>query len=146
MHTLKRFCCPIQNNFKLISDSHWEPFFTVISDHFPVSFLTLYLGVICAIFLITTLLHPHDFTCLLNGFSYLFCLPSAYVLLYIYSIINIIDSSWGKKNMSLIFNLCFFSFHSLKMNSEKSKYTYHLTHLSIIHNILTTLYTRSDSN
>lgn len=71
-------------------------FFTVISDHFPVSFLTLYLGVMCAIFLITTLLHPYDFTCLLNGLSYLFCLPSAYVLLYIYSIINIIDSSWGK--------------------------------------------------
>lgn len=95
MHTLKRFFV----RYRAISEyqTHFESlFFTVISDNLPVSFLTLYLGVMCAIFLITTLLHPYDFTCLLNGLSYLFCLPSAYVLLYIYSIINIIDSSWGK--------------------------------------------------
>uniref|UniRef100_K1QY68 Ankyrin repeat and SAM domain-containing protein 1A n=1 Tax=Magallana gigas TaxID=29159 RepID=K1QY68_MAGGI len=67
----------------------------VISSHFPVSFVTLYLGIMCAIFLITTLLHPYDFTCLLNGFTYLLCLPSGYFVLNIYSIVNITDSSWG---------------------------------------------------
>lgn len=27
MHTLKRFCCQIQSNFRMISDSHGESFF-----------------------------------------------------------------------------------------------------------------------
>lgn len=70
-------------------------FVTAISEDFPVSFVTLYLGLLIAIFLVTGMLHPSDFKCLLNGIVYLLCLPSGYLVLNIYSVVNITDRSWG---------------------------------------------------
>ncbi|XP_061191089.1 uncharacterized protein LOC133199272 [Saccostrea echinata] len=68
-----------------------------ISDDFPVSFVTLYLGLLIAIFLVTGAFHPSEFTCLLNGITYLLCLPSGYLVLNIYSVVNITDRSWGTR-------------------------------------------------
>ncbi|XP_048748701.2 uncharacterized protein LOC125660927 isoform X3 [Ostrea edulis] len=68
-----------------------------ISEDFPVSFVTLYLGLLIAIFLVTGMLHPSDFKCLLNGIVYLLCLPSGYLVLNIYSVVNITDRSWGTR-------------------------------------------------
>nr|XP_034320179.1 uncharacterized protein LOC105341274 isoform X1 [Crassostrea gigas]XP_034320180.1 uncharacterized protein LOC105341274 isoform X1 [Crassostrea gigas] len=95
----------------------------VISSHFPVSFVTLYLGIMCAIFVITTLLHPYDFTCLLNGFTYLLCLPSGYFVLNIYSIVNITDSSWGTREEK-------------KHNSVKPQWTWYKSLLKVIKQVL----------
>ena len=72
-------------------------FFSAISDYFPISFVTLYLGLLIAIFIVTGMLHPSEFKCLLNGIIYLLCLPSGYLVLNIYSIVNITDRSWGKE-------------------------------------------------
>ncbi|XP_078327748.1 uncharacterized protein LOC111112966 isoform X4 [Crassostrea virginica] len=68
-----------------------------ISDDFPISFVTLYLGLLVAIFIVTGMLHPSEFKCLLNGITYLLCLPSGYLVLNIYSIVNITDRSWGTR-------------------------------------------------
>nr|XP_022306572.1 uncharacterized protein LOC111112966 isoform X3 [Crassostrea virginica] len=68
-----------------------------ISDDFPISFVTLYLGLLVAIFIVTGMLHPSEFKCLLNGIIYLLCLPSGYLVLNIYSIVNITDRSWGTR-------------------------------------------------
>ncbi|EDO41482.1 predicted protein, partial [Nematostella vectensis] len=59
----------------------------------PASVSTLYLG---GIFVLAALLHPKEAYCLLNGIFYLLCLPSGYLLLTVYSIVNITDRSWGK--------------------------------------------------
>ena len=58
--------------------------------------MTLSLGLLVAIFIVTGMLHPSEFKCLLNGITYLLCLPSGYLVLNIYSIVNITDRSWGK--------------------------------------------------
>ena len=67
-----------------------------ISIDLPVSITTLYFSFLVAFFLLAGLLHPREFYCLLHGIWYLLCLPSGYLILTIYSICNITDSSWGK--------------------------------------------------
>lgn len=62
----------------------------------PAGLSTLYLAGLVGIFVITALLHPKEWLCLVNGLWYLLCLPSGYLLLTIYSICNLTDRSWGK--------------------------------------------------
>ncbi|KAL3887058.1 hypothetical protein ACJMK2_027014 [Sinanodonta woodiana] len=76
-----------------------------ISDDFPLSTTSLYLGIVIAIFTVTGLLHFNELFYLLHGIWYLLCLPSGYLLLTIYSICNITDRSWGtreEKDMSVV--------------------------------------------
>ncbi|XP_066293420.1 uncharacterized protein [Branchiostoma lanceolatum] len=63
----------------------------------PVPVSTIYFLTIIAIFIVTALLHPTEFFCLIHGIWYLFCLPSGYLLLTIYSICNLNDRSWGTR-------------------------------------------------
>ncbi|PVD35424.1 hypothetical protein C0Q70_02386 [Pomacea canaliculata] len=67
-----------------------------ISIDIPVSVATLYFGGLVAIFLLASFLHPREAYCLVHGVWYLLCLPSGYLVLTIYSICNITDSSWGE--------------------------------------------------
>ncbi|XP_062605964.1 chitin synthase chs-2-like [Saccostrea cucullata] len=68
-----------------------------ISDDVPVSVVTLYLGLLIAIFLVSGAFHPTEIACLLHGFTYLLCLPSGYLVLNIYSVVNITDRSWENR-------------------------------------------------
>lgn len=70
---------------------------SAISIDFPVSTTTLYLGGLIGIFFVTALLHTREFLCLVHGVWYLLCLPSAYLVLIIYSVCNITDRSWGTR-------------------------------------------------
>ncbi|XP_031575148.1 uncharacterized protein LOC116308782 isoform X2 [Actinia tenebrosa] len=63
----------------------------------PAGISTLYLGGLVAIFLIAAMLHPKEALCLLNGIWYLLCLPSGYLLLTVYSVVNMTDRSWGTR-------------------------------------------------
>jgi len=53
-----------------------------------------------AVFLIAGLLHPREIYCLMAGFIYFLCLPSAFVLLNIYSICNLNNVSWGTRELA----------------------------------------------
>ncbi|XP_059154827.1 uncharacterized protein LOC131940217 [Physella acuta] len=68
-----------------------------ISDNVEVSVTTAYLLFLIGIFLLGGLLHPREVYCLLHGVWYLLCLPSAYLILIIYSVCNLTDSSWGTR-------------------------------------------------
>lgn len=87
-----------------------------LGERLPVAVSSLYLGGLISIFILAALLHLTEAYCLIHGIWYLFCLPSGYLLLIIYSICNITDRSWGKYvgcyyyyfNLYLFFNLFFF--------------------------------------
>ncbi|XP_076451581.1 uncharacterized protein LOC143287463 isoform X2 [Babylonia areolata] len=68
-----------------------------ISVDLPVSMTTLYFAGLVGIFFIAGLLHPREFVCLVYGVWYLPCLPSAYLVLTLYSVCNITDDSWGTR-------------------------------------------------
>ena len=50
-------------------------------------------------FTISALMHPQEITCIIPGMLYLLCIPSMYLLLIIYSLINLNDVSWGTREV-----------------------------------------------
>jgi chitin synthase len=77
-------------------------YISVISADLKLSSTSVYLIGMAAIFLITALLHLTEFWIIFYGFVYLLGLPSGYLILMIYSICNITDSSWGEKILSVL--------------------------------------------
>ncbi|KAI8511729.1 hypothetical protein Bbelb_108290, partial [Branchiostoma belcheri] len=71
------------------------------TDFLPASVSTLYLGVLAALHLVAAILHPTEFLCIVPGLLYVLCLPSAYLVLFIYSICNLNDRSWGTRESAL---------------------------------------------
>lgn len=57
---------------------------------------SLYLAGLIGVFVIASFLHPGEIHCFFHGIWYILCLPSGFLLLTIYSICNLTDSSWGK--------------------------------------------------
>ena len=56
---------------------------------------TLFLFFLIGLFTTTALLHGAEALQLVHGIWYLLCLPSGYIFLMVYSIVNITDRSWG---------------------------------------------------
>ncbi|XP_066506304.1 chitin synthase chs-1-like [Hoplias malabaricus] len=52
---------------------------------------------ITSMYIITALLHPHEFHLIIYGFLYVICIPSGYLLLIIYSMVNMNNVSWGTR-------------------------------------------------
>ncbi|GFN90031.1 chitin synthase [Plakobranchus ocellatus] len=75
---------------------------TDISFDLHVSVTTIYFGFLVGIYLVAGLVHLRQFLCLFHGVWYLLCLPSAYLILVIYSICNLTDSSWGTREASTV--------------------------------------------
>ena len=67
-----------------------------LGDKLPLAVSSLYLFGLMGIFLLAALLHFTEAYCLIHGIWYLFCLPSGYLLLIVYSVCNMTDRSWGK--------------------------------------------------
>ena len=67
-----------------------------LAEKLPADVSSLYLLGLIGIFALAAFLHLTEAYCLIHGIWYLFCLPSGYLLLIIYSICNITDRSWGK--------------------------------------------------
>ncbi|KAM4550698.1 chitin synthase chs-2-like [Fundulus diaphanus] len=49
------------------------------------------------IYIVTALMHPQELPLLFYGFLYIICVPSAYLLLTIYSMVNMNSVSWGTR-------------------------------------------------
>ncbi|XP_035676966.1 uncharacterized protein LOC118416032 isoform X1 [Branchiostoma floridae] len=87
-------------------DQQYQQFFAAnnngtSADFLPASVSTLYLGVLAAVHLVAAILHPTEFACIIPGLLYVLCLPSAYLVLFIYSICNLNDRSWGTRESAL---------------------------------------------
>ncbi|BFZ23575.1 hypothetical protein BsWGS_26614 [Bradybaena similaris] len=70
-----------------------------ISESIPVSITTVYPAFLVSIFVLAGLLHTREITCLFHGICFFLCTPAAYLLLIIYSICNLTDSSWGTREV-----------------------------------------------
>ena len=51
-------------------------------------------------FVISAFMHPQEFACIIPGGLYLLLIPSMYMLLIIYSLINLNDVSWGTREVA----------------------------------------------
>ncbi|XP_071550893.1 chitin synthase chs-2 isoform X4 [Panulirus ornatus] len=51
-------------------------------------------------FFIAACMHPQEFKCIIPGLLYLLCIPSMYLLLIIYSLINLNIVSWGTREIA----------------------------------------------
>ncbi|XP_060772855.1 chitin synthase chs-2-like isoform X1 [Neoarius graeffei] len=75
--------------FTIIADMVIEETFFTPSGLFFIGLIIMYVG--------TALLHPHEFHLIIYGFLYFICIPSGYLLLSIYSIVNMNNVSWGTR-------------------------------------------------
>ncbi|XP_053090629.1 chitin synthase chs-1-like [Pangasianodon hypophthalmus] len=57
----------------------------------------LFLISMTLLYLITAALHPQEFSLVIYGVLYFLCIPSGYLLLSIYSIVNMNNVSWGTR-------------------------------------------------
>lgn len=58
---------------------------------------SLFVVIMAIIYIITALLHPQEIQLVFHGFLYILCIPSAYLLLTIYSMVNMNNVSWGTR-------------------------------------------------
>ena len=59
----------------------------------------LFIMVIAAIFMLAGILHPEEFLCVIPGALYFLCIPSGFLLMFIYSMINMNVVSWGTREI-----------------------------------------------
>ncbi|KAM7015137.1 chitin synthase 1 [Tautogolabrus adspersus] len=76
-------------------------FFSIIGDMVVQdTFLTptgLFLVSMAIMYLVTALLHPEEFGMIIYGLMYFICIPSGYLLLTIYSLVNMHIVTWGTR-------------------------------------------------
>ncbi|XP_076130873.1 chitin synthase chs-1-like [Alosa pseudoharengus] len=73
----------------IIGDMVLEGTFMTPSGLFFISIVSMYL--------ITALFHPTQFHLIVHGFLYMLRIPSGYLLLAIYSMVNMNNVSWGEE-------------------------------------------------
>ncbi|XP_077093700.1 chitin synthase 1 [Siphateles boraxobius] len=79
-------------------------FFSIIGDMvIQQTFITptgLFLVSGAIMYLVTAILHPQESTLIIYGLMYFICIPSGYLLLTIYSLVNMHIVSWGTRETS----------------------------------------------
>ncbi|KAL2083535.1 hypothetical protein ACEWY4_021308 [Coilia grayii] len=73
----------------IIGDMVLEGTFMTPSGLFFIGIVTMYI--------VTALLHPSEFHLVIYGLLYVLCIPSGYLLLAIYSMVNMNNVSWGTR-------------------------------------------------
>uniref|UniRef100_UPI0037E97134 chitin synthase chs-2-like n=1 Tax=Semicossyphus pulcher TaxID=241346 RepID=UPI0037E97134 len=58
---------------------------------------SIFVVAMAVIYIITAIMHPQEIQLLFHGFLYIICIPSAYLLLTIYSMVNMNNVSWGTR-------------------------------------------------
>ncbi|KAI9536167.1 hypothetical protein NQZ68_036265 [Dissostichus eleginoides] len=58
---------------------------------------SLFVIAIAIIYIVTAILHPQEIQLVFHGLPYILCIPSAYLLLTIYSMVNMNNVSWGTR-------------------------------------------------
>ena len=61
---------------------------------------SIFVLTLASFYLFTALMHPQEFGLVVHGLLYLVCIPSAYLLLTIYSMVNMDNVSWGTREMA----------------------------------------------
>uniref|UniRef100_A0A3B4TFL7 chitin synthase n=1 Tax=Seriola dumerili TaxID=41447 RepID=A0A3B4TFL7_SERDU len=61
---------------------------------------SIFIIVVAAFYLITALMHPQEVGLVIYGLIYIISIPSAYLLLAIYSMVNMNNVSWGTREMA----------------------------------------------
>ncbi|KAJ8383761.1 hypothetical protein AAFF_G00215200 [Aldrovandia affinis] len=76
-------------------------FFSIIGDMvIQGTFITptgIFLVSMTILYLVTAILHPQEFSMIIYGLMYFICIPSGYLLLTIYSLVNMHIVSWGTR-------------------------------------------------
>ena len=101
-----------------------------LGERLPMDVSSMYLFGLIGIYVLAALLHLTEAYCVIHGIWYLFCLPSGYLLLIIYSICNITDRSWGKYvgcyyyyfNLYSFFNLFLFIYSCFSFRARFHKF------------------------
>ncbi|XP_033839663.1 chitin synthase 1 isoform X2 [Periophthalmus magnuspinnatus] len=79
-------------------------FFSIIGDMvMQGTFLTptgVFLVSMTIMYMVTAILHPEEFGLIIYGLMYFICIPSGYLLLTIYSLVNMNNVSWGTRETS----------------------------------------------
>nr|XP_040045278.1 chitin synthase chs-2-like [Gasterosteus aculeatus aculeatus] len=70
---------------------------TMVKDQTILTPSSLFLIFLALFYVITALLHPQEIGLVFYGFIYIICIPSAYLLLSIYSMVNMNNVSWGTR-------------------------------------------------
>ncbi|XP_062319248.1 chitin synthase 1 isoform X2 [Osmerus eperlanus] len=78
--------------FSIIGDMVQQETFLTPTGLFLVSMTIMYL--------VTAILHPEEFSMIIYGLMYFICIPSGYLLLTIYSLVNMHIVSWGTRESS----------------------------------------------
>ncbi|OCT77988.1 chitin synthase chs-2 [Xenopus laevis] len=69
----------------------------IVKDNTILTPTGMFLIAMSLIYIITALLHPREFPLLIYGLLYIICVPSGYLLLTIYSLVNMHVVSWGTR-------------------------------------------------
>ncbi|XP_041418720.1 chitin synthase chs-2 [Xenopus laevis] len=69
----------------------------IIKDNTIMTPTGIFLISMSLIYIVTALLHPQEFSLLVYGLLYIICVPSGYLLLTIYSLVNMHIVSWGTR-------------------------------------------------
>lgn len=59
----------------------------------------IFVMLLLVVFVVSAILHPQEFTCMLYGPLYFLCIPSGYLLLIIYFLCNLNVISWGTREI-----------------------------------------------
>lgn len=62
---------------------------------------SIFLSAMTGSFFIAACLHPQEFWCIVPGVIYLLSIPSMYLLLILYSIINLNVVTWGTREVAV---------------------------------------------
>ena len=61
---------------------------------------SLFIIALAAFYCVTALLHPQEIGLVFYGLLYIICIPSAFLLLSIYSMVNMNNVSWGTREVT----------------------------------------------
>ncbi|XP_026203077.1 chitin synthase chs-1-like [Anabas testudineus] len=70
---------------------------TMVRDQTIMTPSSLLVIILAMMYLITAILHPQEFGLVVHGLLYVLCIPSAQLLLSIYSMVNMNNVSWGTR-------------------------------------------------
>ncbi|KAG7233856.1 hypothetical protein INR49_006488 [Caranx melampygus] len=70
---------------------------SMVEDKTILTPSSMFVIVMASIYVITAIMHPQEFHLVFYGFLYIICIPSAYLLLTIYSMVNMNNVSWGTR-------------------------------------------------
>lgn len=69
----------------------------MVKDQTILTPSSIFITAMAIIYTITAIMHPQEFRLLFYGLLYIMCIPSAYLLLTIYSMVNMNNVSWGTR-------------------------------------------------